>query len=386
MENKTKNSVNIKHEEIISPYVKRGKFLAELRNSKKLTQEELGDKLGYTHTAISKWERGLSFPIDPEILKKIANLFDVSIEEILYGEKKDNKNSKDMQENLVQEYSRNFHKLKGKLSFVIGSLLFIIIIFMIATYLIFIRNSISLYSIDYDNANISIENSTLIISNKLNIFNFNKIINKNDKVIQNIELYSISKKNQKLLLFSGENKNYYIQENNGYSEYNLNKLTDCDLYLKIKYEDDEVETIKLNLEKKYTNDNIFPEKVKKINNENNNDSQDSNMDTILINEGFVLEDDIFKKEINNNVICTIYKYNLNISITIDNKNEFHKIDSRINSDDILYEYIDQKTDSKIETLNIDNSINCDIEKCNTIDEYAMYIKYLKELIKTTLEK
>ena len=37
-----------------------GKFIAELRKQKKLTQEQLAEKLGITKNAVSKWERGPS--------------------------------------------------------------------------------------------------------------------------------------------------------------------------------------------------------------------------------------------------------------------------------------------------------------------------------------
>ncbi len=39
-----------------------GKFIATCRKEQKLTQEQLAEKLGITYKAVSKWERGLSFP------------------------------------------------------------------------------------------------------------------------------------------------------------------------------------------------------------------------------------------------------------------------------------------------------------------------------------
>ena len=35
-----------------------GKFIAELRKQKKLTQEQLAEKLGITKNAVSKWTNG----------------------------------------------------------------------------------------------------------------------------------------------------------------------------------------------------------------------------------------------------------------------------------------------------------------------------------------
>lgn len=39
-----------------------GKFIAKLRNEKRMTQQELANKIGVTDRAVSKWENGLSFP------------------------------------------------------------------------------------------------------------------------------------------------------------------------------------------------------------------------------------------------------------------------------------------------------------------------------------
>ena len=42
--------------------IKIGRFIADCRKSKNLTQEELAEKLYITDRAVSKWERGLSLP------------------------------------------------------------------------------------------------------------------------------------------------------------------------------------------------------------------------------------------------------------------------------------------------------------------------------------
>lgn len=39
-----------------------GAFIAELRRAEKLTQRQVADKLHVTDRAVSKWERGLSYP------------------------------------------------------------------------------------------------------------------------------------------------------------------------------------------------------------------------------------------------------------------------------------------------------------------------------------
>lgn len=62
-----------------------GFFIAEQRKKKKLTQRDLADKLNVTDKAVSKWERGLSLP-DISLLPRLAEIFEISIAELLNGE------------------------------------------------------------------------------------------------------------------------------------------------------------------------------------------------------------------------------------------------------------------------------------------------------------
>lgn len=54
----------------------------QLRKNKHLTGEQLGNILGITKTGISYWENGRSVP-DNEMLLKLADFFDVSIDYLL---------------------------------------------------------------------------------------------------------------------------------------------------------------------------------------------------------------------------------------------------------------------------------------------------------------
>lgn len=56
--------------------------ISELRQKKGMTQLILAEKLNYSDKAISKWERGESFP-DVFMLKRLADLFGVSVDYLL---------------------------------------------------------------------------------------------------------------------------------------------------------------------------------------------------------------------------------------------------------------------------------------------------------------
>ncbi|OCA82760.1 helix-turn-helix domain-containing protein [Pseudobacillus wudalianchiensis] len=61
-------------------------FIRERRKSKNMTQRELAERLNITDKAVSKWERGLSYP-DISILSSLADILGVSVSELLNGER-----------------------------------------------------------------------------------------------------------------------------------------------------------------------------------------------------------------------------------------------------------------------------------------------------------
>lgn len=93
---------------------KSGKFIAKLRKEKKMTQEQLAEKMGVSINAVSKWERGLSFP-DVSLYKKLCKELDINIEELINGEKD---NSEEAKEKAIistvkerEKIKRNFKKI-----------------------------------------------------------------------------------------------------------------------------------------------------------------------------------------------------------------------------------------------------------------------------------
>lgn len=64
-----------------------GSFLKELRKEKGITQEEFAENLNVSGRTVSRWETGTNMP-DISLLIEIAEFFDVSIPEIINGERK----------------------------------------------------------------------------------------------------------------------------------------------------------------------------------------------------------------------------------------------------------------------------------------------------------
>ena len=70
-----------------------GETIANLRKQKGMTQSELAEKMNVTDKAVSKWERDLSCP-DINTISKLADVLDVSVEELLKAKKQDYSNNK----------------------------------------------------------------------------------------------------------------------------------------------------------------------------------------------------------------------------------------------------------------------------------------------------
>lgn len=71
--------------------VKIGQFIANCRKDKKLTQEQLAEKLNISKNAVSKWERGICL-MDMSLLKPLSEILEVTITELLNGERVDKRN------------------------------------------------------------------------------------------------------------------------------------------------------------------------------------------------------------------------------------------------------------------------------------------------------
>ena len=80
-----------------------GIFISRLRGEKGMTQKALAEKLFVSNKAVSKWENGQSLP-DISLLEPLAQLLDVSLVELLHGERQcDRSLTEGQQEELFTE-------------------------------------------------------------------------------------------------------------------------------------------------------------------------------------------------------------------------------------------------------------------------------------------
>ena len=74
---------------------KTGALIARITKEKELTQKQLADKIGVSNATISKWETGKGFP-DISLLEPLSEALNVSVSEILLGERRENTENEDI--------------------------------------------------------------------------------------------------------------------------------------------------------------------------------------------------------------------------------------------------------------------------------------------------
>ena len=90
-----------------------GRFIASCRKECGYTQASLGEKLGITDRAVSKWETGKSMP-DASIMLELCNLLKISVNELLTGEHIAMENYKEKaEENLLELQEKRLRHRKA---------------------------------------------------------------------------------------------------------------------------------------------------------------------------------------------------------------------------------------------------------------------------------
>lgn len=97
--------------------VKIGKFIAEERKEKNLTQEQLAEKLNISKNAVSKWERGLNLP-DVSIMQDLCKILNITLNELFVGERILEEKYKEIADNnLLTALENSSFTLKEKIDF-----------------------------------------------------------------------------------------------------------------------------------------------------------------------------------------------------------------------------------------------------------------------------
>lgn len=92
---------------------KSGRFIAEKRKEKGMTQKELAKHLGIGDKAISKWECGRGMP-DHSIMVPLCDLLGINVNELLMGEALSGNNYNESSEDIILTLMKEKESLKRK--------------------------------------------------------------------------------------------------------------------------------------------------------------------------------------------------------------------------------------------------------------------------------
>ncbi len=344
---------------------KTGKFIKELREEKKLSQNQLAEKLFVSRTLVNKWESG-KITITSSNLKLLSEFFNVSADEILVGERKNDQN-KEMIHNIEYKIYDENTKLRSKIKIVLYISVFIAMIFLLYFFVTF-YNSVSIYTISTKSKDVTIING-LLIKTRDKIYlrlepNFS-----NEEEIKTISLYY--KINQKKEIYRSSqvttisiNDFYDLQE---YFDFNKFREIKNNLYLEIEFINNPPIEVKLDFKKDYINSNIFIN-YQKSTNENNDIKFDDKYEEIFkkYNEQFI------NVKYNNRTYEVVVLEN-NIIINYDNTRIIY---NNINSEKLQKEEFEEE----IYLYDISNNI-CISGDCEYFDnDYDLFKKVIENLV------
>ena len=95
-----------------------GRFIANCRKQRKMTQSELGEKLGVTEKSVSNWENGRNMP-DLSLFKPLCNELNITLNDLLSGEKVTEKEYREkLEENIINTIDYTNKKLENRNNFI----------------------------------------------------------------------------------------------------------------------------------------------------------------------------------------------------------------------------------------------------------------------------
>lgn len=99
-----------------------GKFIAQKRKEKNLTQEQLAEKLGVSNKTISKWETGKCMP-DYSVVQSLCDQLEITVAELMNGEEAEEKSVCTHDEEQIIDLLKRTQELEKQKSRLVGMVL-----------------------------------------------------------------------------------------------------------------------------------------------------------------------------------------------------------------------------------------------------------------------
>ena len=101
-----------------------GKFIAQKRKEKNLTQEQLAGKLGVSNKTISKWETGKCMP-DYSVVKSLCEELEITVAELMDGENAQERSVRTYDDEQIVDLLRRTQALEKQKQLLYGVLLIV---------------------------------------------------------------------------------------------------------------------------------------------------------------------------------------------------------------------------------------------------------------------
>lgn len=241
-----------------------GRFIAELRKEKGVTQQQLADNLFVTREAVSKWERGVNSP-EVTTLVMMSTFLNVSVNEIIAGERITEENKEEIENIALSVLSFTKTKISKIRSISIMVVLTLLLIFL-GFYFISNYNSLRVYILGAESKRFDLTQGIIVTSKQKSYISLGNIISKTDAEIDHVELYYEYDKQKTSLITTDDINNLEIDLNSYNEMIRKKKFSNVleNLHLDVHTKDD-VETMHLESRLDYTNKYIVPKMFAKGN-------------------------------------------------------------------------------------------------------------------------
>lgn len=241
---------------------KMAKLLTELRKEKGLTQQQAAEIAFVSRESVSKWERGINTP-DAQSLLILSKLYNITANEILYGERETNENKEEIANTTISILNYNAKKI-SRLTRIFVTIIILLSSIFLTIYFVNNYNSIKLYVISGEGENFAITSGLILTSPEKNYIQLGEVVKPNDDItIENIIFY-YKYKDKIINIANDTNTKMLLIDLNNIPE--IKAINDMkhvynNLYMDI-YTSEYKETIKFNTREDYSNNKIVHQEIK----------------------------------------------------------------------------------------------------------------------------
>ena len=348
-----------------------GEFIKKLREEKDLNQEQLANEVHVHRTTVNKWEKGNTLQLN-DTLVLLSNFFNVSIDELLAGERFNKNNKNDKKKDVVLDLLDKQRNLNKFLKIVFATL--IIVVFVFLSYYFFKNyNTLSVYGIRGEGEKYSIKDGVLIISRNKSYLKLGTVVDKetNENLIANVNLY-VQKEDGKQISVFKSTSDMLITENNNFKKIYLDNTLKNEydnFFVKVIYQSYQ-EVINIKLSRYFKNEYLFSKSDETFEN-----FKKQNMHEYLKSKNFTYDREFNQYSLEDDNLRIYYNLNDNIVTVFDDTYKKEKrFRYNLNSKRLFVNLIYVNPNVDEYKFSINNTKNL------TKEEYSFYTEFKEKYL------